>query len=121
LPIVELILVLWTVVAIVLGYLVAREVRGLRELGATVVLAGRATDQTAVALDRFADLPFVGGDIRRVAVNARRTARSAVVNGRAARSHVDRLATLLWVAVAAAAIVPAFISYGVLRFGSRAP
>ena len=67
LTIAEVLLVVWVGVAVLLGDLVAREVRGLRELGTTVVLAGRATDQTAVALNRFAALPFVGSDIRRVA------------------------------------------------------
>jgi hypothetical protein len=118
-PVAELLLISWIAAAVVLGYFVAREVRGLRKLGTTVVLAGRSIEQTADALDEFADVPFVGKDARRLAVSAHRTARSAIVNGRAARSDVDSLSALLWLAVAAGSSVPVIAAYAVLRL-SRA-
>jgi hypothetical protein len=121
LPLVELVLVVWTVAAIALGYLVAREVRGLRSLGTTVVVAGRSIEQTADALDSLSGLPFVGRRLHRLALDAHGTARSAVANGRGARSDVDALANLLWVAVAASLAAPALALYGFLRLSERLP
>jgi hypothetical protein len=71
LPLVELVLVVWTVAAIALGYLVAREVRGLRNLGTTVVVAGRSIEQTADAVDSLSGLRFVGRRLHRLARRAR--------------------------------------------------
>ena len=111
----ELLLVAWIAAAILLGYFVAREVRGLRGLGTTVALAGRSIEQTADALDEFRHVPFVGANAHRLAVSAYRTARSAIVNGWGARADVDDLAALLGPAVALGSSVPVVAAYGVLR------
>ena len=111
----EIALVAWVAVWVVTGWLVYREVRGLGKLGHTVVLAGTSLDQTSVAISSFKDLPFVGNQAARVAANARRTARSAIVNGRAAQDNVDNLAILLWITVAATPTLPAVLWYSWLR------
>jgi hypothetical protein len=111
----EIALAAWIAVWVVTGWLVYREVKGLDKLGHTVVLAGSSLDQTSVAIGSFKDLPFVGNQAAQVAANARRTAHSAIVNGRAAQDNVDRLAILLWIVVAAAPIVPAVLWYGLMR------
>lgn len=111
----EIALAAWIAVWVVTGWLVYREVRGLGKLGDTVVLAGASLDQTSVALSSLKDLPFVGNEAARVAANARRTARSAMVNGRAAQDDVDHLAVLLWITVAATPTLPAVLWYGWLR------
>jgi hypothetical protein len=111
----EMALAAWIAVWIVTGWLVYREVQGLGKLGQTVVLAGNSIGQTGVALDSFKDLPFVGNQVSSVSANARRTARSAIVNGRSAQDDVDRLAILLWLVVAVTPTVPVVLWYGWLR------
>jgi hypothetical protein len=115
----EAALLAWIAVWVLAGWLVNREVRGLAELGDTVVLAGGSMQQTAKALDSLSSVPFVGRDIREVAASARRTARSAVINGRKAHDDADRLAVLLWITVAATPILPAVLWYGWLRQQGR--
>src|ERR1043166_6610560 len=105
----------WVGVWVVTGWLVYREVQGLGKLGQTVVLAGNSIGQTGAALDSFKDLPFVGNQVAQVSANARRTARSAIINGRAAQDDVDRLAVLLWIVVAVTPTVPVVLWYGWLR------
>jgi hypothetical protein len=115
----EVALVAWIALWVLTGYLVDRQVRRLGKLGDTVVLAGSSIEQTAHALDTVSGLPFVGRDVGRLASSARRTARSAVVNGRQARSDVDRLALLLWITVAAGPTVPALAGYAWIRRPER--
>jgi hypothetical protein len=114
----ELVVVAWIAAWNGIGYLVDRQVRGIGDLGDTVVLAGGALRQTAHALDGLSGVPFVGERIGRIARDARRTAQSAVVNGRAAGGDVDRLAVLLWLTVAAAPALPV-AWYVSVRFRSR--
>jgi hypothetical protein len=102
-----------------MGYAVDRKVRGVAKLGDTVVLAGRSIGDTATALHSVADLPFVGGNVRRLATSAQRTAHSAIGNGRQARSDANQLATLLWITVAAAPSLPAIGAYGWFRTRRR--
>jgi hypothetical protein len=116
----EMALAAWVALWIVTGWLVYREVKGLDKLGQTVVLAGNSIGQTGVALASFKDLPFVGNQVAQVSANARRTARSAVVNGRSAQDDVDRLAILLWITVAVTPTVPVVLWYGWLRHQSVA-
>jgi hypothetical protein len=110
-PVVEVALALWIATWVLMGYLVYREVHGIAELGDTVVLAGRSMEDTAGALDTISRLPLVGSDAHRLARSARTTARSAIMNGRQARSDADRLAMLLWITLAVAPSVPAIAWY----------
>jgi hypothetical protein len=114
-PALEAALAVWIAIWVLVGWLVYREVKSLAKLGGTVVLAGASLEQTATALDSVKNLPFVGGDVGRLAENARVTAHSAIVNGRQARRNVDQLAVLLWITVAATPTLPAVLWYGWLR------
>jgi hypothetical protein len=114
-PFVETILALWIALWVLMGYVVSTQVHGIAKLGDTVALAGESLQQTADGLDALHGVPFVGGDVHRFAVSARRTAASAVANGRRTRSDVDRLALLLWTAIAAGPSLPAIAAYGWLR------
>jgi hypothetical protein len=112
---VEIALALWIGFWVLMGYLVDRQVHGIAQLGDTVVLAGKSMRDTAGALDAASNIPFVGDQVHQLASSARRTARSAVVNGRQARSDADRLGVLLWFTLAAAPSVPAVAWYIVAR------
>jgi hypothetical protein len=114
-PIVELLVAAWVAIWILMGYFVSSQVRGIASLGDTVVLAGHSIEQTADALDAARNIPFVGGNVHRLALQARRTARSAIVNGAQARGDVDRLAVLLWLTIALAPSLPAIGWYVWIR------
>jgi hypothetical protein len=111
--------VAWAALWVGIGYAVDHQVSGLAKLGTTVQLAGQALGDTADALDQAGRIPFVGGRISELAASARRTARSAVANGRDARGEVDRLALLLWITIATAPTVPVFAWYAVSRLRGR--
>jgi hypothetical protein len=107
--------VCWTVLWIVVGFLVFHEVRGLTSLSDTVVQTGRALDTTSSALGGLAGVPFVGGRVGELARSAHDLAGSAVASGESSRGDVRNLAILLWVAVAAAPTTPLLVLYGVVR------
>jgi hypothetical protein len=109
--------VLWTLLWVVIGYLVYHEVSALTSLSNTVVTAGRALDETAATLSAVSDIPLIGGRIGDLAAQAHRTAVSAVANGRESRGDIRNLAVLLGIAVAAAPTTPLLVLYGLLRNG----
>jgi hypothetical protein len=93
--------VCWTILWVVVGFLVFHEVRGLSSLSDTLV-------QTGHALEAAAGVPLVGGRIGDLA-------RSAVASGESSRGDVRNLAILLWIAVAAAPTTPLLVLYGLVR------
>ena len=107
----------WLALWIGIGYLVYRNVDGLASLSSTIVLAGRAADATASALEIVERIPFVGGELDDLIATAHDAARSAVANGRASRGDVHDLAVLLWVSLAVAPTAPLLVVYGLLRRG----
>ena len=107
--------VCWTVLWILVGFLVFHEVRGLTSLSDTVVQTGRALDSTSSALGGLAGIPLVGGQVGQLARSAHDLARSAVESGRSSRGDVRNLAILLWIAVAAAPTTPLLVLYGLVR------
>jgi hypothetical protein len=111
--------VVWVCLWIGIGYLVFHEVRGLSSLSGTVILAGKAIDATASTIASISGLPLVGGQVAELARQAQDAARSAIANGRASRDDIDRLAVLLWIAIAAAPTAPLLVLYGLLREGWR--
>ena len=112
----DVIVAVWCVLWLVVGYVVQREVLGLRKLSDTVVVAGRALDSTADQLDAYAGLPLVGERAHEAAKSARRAAKSARFSGRESRKSVTDVARWLWFAVSAIAILPILLVYGLIRF-----
>jgi hypothetical protein len=107
--------VIWTVLWILVGFLVFHEVRGLSSLSDTVIQTGRALDTTSSALDAAAGIPLVGGRVGELARSAHDLAQSAVASGESSRGDVRNLAILLWIAVAAAPTTPLLVLYGLVR------
>ncbi len=97
------VLAIWTATWIVLGVLIATEVRGLADLSATVTKAGVAVEVSADALHRLEALPLVGGQIAGPADRVGEAGRAAQQSGRSSRGSVRRLSVLLGIAIA---IVP---------------
>jgi hypothetical protein len=115
----DAIVVAWIVTCAVLAVWVSREVRSLAELSDTVVVAGSALDETADAIGRVAEIPFVGPELERIERDVRAAAASARLSGRTSREDVEWLAVLLGVVVGIGPTVPLLILYVPLRFAQR--
>ncbi|HET8607838.1 MAG TPA: hypothetical protein VFL66_12530 [Gaiellaceae bacterium] len=115
----DVLALVWVCLWIGIGWLVYHYVNGLASLSDTVVLAGKAVDATASALDAIAQVPFVGGQLHELVQSAHQAAASAVSSGRSSRHDVHTLAVLLWLAIAAAPTTPLLVLYGLLRRGWR--
>jgi hypothetical protein len=111
----DAVVVLWVAAWIVLAIFVGRQVMALRDLSTTMVKAGVAVRTTGAALEGFGSLPLVGGDVRRVAAQARSAGASAVESGRKTRGSVRRLAVLLGIAVGLVPTLPLLVVYVLLR------
>ena len=107
--------IVWVAGWIVLALLVAREVRDLRELSDTVVVAGAAVEDTGDAVDALGTIPFVGGRAGKVADEVRAAGRSAQVSGRESRSSIDDLSVLLALAIGLVPTLPLLALYAPLR------
>lgn len=106
---------LWAVGWIVVGVLVAREVRALGELSDTVVVAGEALGDAGRAIGSLENVPFVGEEIRQVGERTERAAESARASGRVSRESVDSLSLLLGIAIALGPSLPLVALYLPMR------
>jgi hypothetical protein len=107
--------VIWIAGWIVLAVLVGREVRQLRQLSDTVVVAGVAVEDTGDLLGSLQDVPFVGGRVSALAGQVRAAGRSARESGRASRTSTDDLSVLLALAIGLIPTLPLLGLYVPLR------
>lgn len=130
----------WAIVWIVLGVVVAREVRQLDDLSDTVVTAGEALDQTGDGLRGTSDslreihralqvlesLPIVGREIEEnlqgaadtldgIAAEVEETARSAQASGRVSKESTADLSVILGLAVALVPTLTLLAAYAPFR------
>lgn len=130
----------WAIVWIVLGVVVAREVRQLDDLSDTVVTAGEALDQTGDGLRGTSDslreihralqvlesLPVVGREIEEnlegaadtldgIAAEVEETAQSAQASGRVSKESTADLSVILGLAVALVPTLTLFAAYAPFR------
>jgi hypothetical protein len=103
---VDVALVGWLIAWVVVGVQVGREVRGLAELNDTVVLAGRAIEQTGDLLEQVGRIPLLGQPVGELADSIRRTGRSARQSAAAGRGDVEDLSVLLAVSIALIPTIP---------------
>ena len=111
----DLAVLVWTVAWIVLALAVAREVRNLRELSDTVVVAGVAVEETGDLVSSLGSVPFVGGQVGEVAARVREAGRSAQASGRESRDSTENLSLLLGISIALIPTLPLVGLYGPLR------
>jgi hypothetical protein len=105
----------WIAGWLVLALLVAREVRDLRKLSDTVVVAGVAVEDTGDLVDSLGSVPLVGGQVGQAADRVREAGRSAQVSGRESRSSIDDLSVLLALAIGLVPTLPLLGLYAPLR------
>ena len=105
---VDVLLLVWTVGWVVLGIVVAHEVRGLADLS-------DATSKTARAVvavgDAVKDLPLVGAQVQAPADAVRDAGVEAVASSRSARASARRVGVLLGVSIAAIPSLPVVLLY----------
>jgi hypothetical protein len=105
----------WMATWVVLGFLVAREVRNLRELSDTVVVAGVAVEETGDLLASLEGVPFVGSQVGDVAERVREAGRSARASGAASRDSTQNLSVLLGLSIGLIPTLPLLGLYAPLR------
>src|SRR6266545_4685306 len=105
----------WVVAWVVLALLVGREVRDLRELSDTVVVAGVAVEETGDLVDSLGSVPFVGGSVGEVADRVRTAGRSAQASGRDSRDSTQNLSILLALSIGLIPTLPLLGLYAPLR------
>jgi hypothetical protein len=105
----------WVAAWITLALLVGREVRDLRELSDTVVVAGIAVEDTADLVDSLGSIPFVGDRVGNVADQVRAAGRSAQASGQDSRDSTENLAVLLALSIGLIPTLPLLGLYAPLR------
>jgi hypothetical protein len=106
--------VAWTVIWILMGIWTQHEVQNLRQLSDTMVQSGAAVRQTGDALQGLRSIPFLGADVARIGREVSAAGVNARQSGRASRSSVDSLASLLGVAIALVPTVPMIVLFAVV-------
>jgi hypothetical protein len=107
--------VLWVAGWIVLAVFVGREVRDLRELSDTVVLAGVAVEDTGELLAMLDNVPFIGGQVGDVAQEVQEAGASARQSGRESRDSTEDLSVLLALSIGLIPTLPLLGLYAPLR------
>jgi hypothetical protein len=117
--VVDVLIVLWVVGWIAMGFAVAHDVSNLSTLADTVVTSGRSVRQTGQALRGIEDLPFVGALVKprveRVIAQVDAGAAQAIQSGQSAKDSVHSLSVLLGVSVALIPSVPILALYAPFR------
>jgi hypothetical protein len=111
----DLAVAVWIVAWVVLALLVGREVRDLRQLSDTVVVAGIAVEETGDLVESLGSVPFVGGRVGEVANRVRAAGRSAQASGRDSRDSTENLSILLALSIGLIPTLPLLGLYAPLR------
>jgi hypothetical protein len=111
----DAVVVLWVAAWIVLAVLVGREVRNLRELSDTVVLAGVAVEDTGDLVAELEGVPFIGSEVGDVASRVREAGASAQESGRESRDSTENLSVLLALSIGLIPTLPLLGLYAPLR------
>lgn len=107
--------VIWVAAWIVLAVLVGREVRDLRELSDTVVVAGVAVEETGDLIASLGSVPLVGEQVAGVAERVREAGKSAQASGRDSRDSTGDLSLLLALSIGLIPTLPLLGLYAPLR------
>lgn len=111
----DTLLAAWAIVWIALAFMIAAEVRGLRELSDTVTKVGGAVAESGRTLQSLDDLPVLGARVDAPARRIEEAGESAVASGRSSRASVRDLSVLLAIAIAVIPSLPVLGFYVPLR------
>jgi hypothetical protein len=101
-------ILVWTAGWLVIGVVVAYEVRGLADLSDAASRAGRAV--VAVG-DAVKELPLVGAELEEPTDAVREAGAEAIASSRSARASARRVGVLLGVSIAAIPSLPVLLLY----------
>jgi hypothetical protein len=104
----DLVLLGWAVLWILVGLAVAREVRGLAEVGDTAATVGQATITVG---ETIRGLPLVGDSLAEPGEQIASAGREAVASAGEARESANTLGTLLGVSIALIPSLPVVLLY----------
>lgn len=107
----------WTVAWLVLAFFVARGVRDLAQLSATMGLAGQAIEEVGHVVRALGQVPLVQVGLDVLARRIEEAGASAQRSAAASRESVETLAILLGVAVGLLPALPVLGLYVPLRLG----
>ena len=111
----DAIAVIWTLLWLGAGVLVAQEVRGLAELSDT---AGRLGEAVVTVGETVESLPLVGAQVAEPAGQVRDAGADAIASARSARASARRVGVLLGVSIAAIPSLPVLLFYLPARIGT---
>lgn len=111
----DAIAVIWTLLWLGAGVLVAQEVRGLAELSDT---AGRLGEAVVTVGETVESLPLVGAQVAEPAGQVRDAGADAIASARSARASARRVGVLLGVSIAAIPSLPVLLLYLPARIGA---
>lgn len=115
----DVLLAVWVVAWVWLGFAVSEEIEGLQELSGTVTEVGVALERTGTTLGSLGGVPFVGDQVEEAAASIERAGTSAVSSGRESRESVDSLSWMLGLAIGVLPSVPVIGFYLPLRLTLR--
>ncbi len=118
-PATDVLVATWVVLWVVLGFAIAAEVRGPRELSVTVTRVGVAVQQTGDALKSISSVPLIGDRVGAAVTDIDAAGASAVRSGRSSRESIRSLAWMLGLFVAVMPALPLLLLYLPARVGAR--
>jgi hypothetical protein len=115
----DVVVLVWVIAWLGMGVYVGRDIRELRQVPRTASSTGRALNDVSASLQRLANLPLVGSQVKPLADRAQGEARSIDVASQATDESIRELSILLGVAVALAPTVPLLALFVPLRISQE--
>ena len=115
----DAVVALWVCAWIIIGLVVARDLRQLTQLSATVATTGQAIRAVVDTVRPLQSLPLVGSRIAPLVNTAAREAASVQASGRVSAQSVRQLSLLLGLAIAVAPTIPLLVLYIPLRISQE--
>lgn len=115
----DVLLVVYVVVWVVLGVLIAADIRRQADLSDHVTRIGEALTDIGESLDVLAGLPLVGGNVGEVTGRVTDAGESVQQSGRDSRASLERMGVLVGVAFAALPLVLVLPLYLPVRLAWR--
>lgn len=114
--VIDVALLLWTATWLWMGVAVAREVRGIGDVGDTVARLGVAVTEVGGVVS---ELPLIGDQVAEPAEAVTAAGREAVASSRGARESADRVSLLLGLSIALIPSSPVLLLYIPRRLAIR--
>lgn len=115
----DVLLVAYVVTWVVLGILIAADIRRQADLSDHVTRIGQALTEIGAGLDVLGGLPLVGGDVGAVTERVTEAGESVMRSGQDSRDSLERMGLLVGIAFAAVPLLLVLPVYLPLRRGWR--